>query len=212
MNSPESSWLFLPLNCSWRDWSFYLSFIGESVILNNLRSAIALLKTSQLDTFREAIGSYFPRIGPRSGLAISYVLALLLLIEWSFGVRAQSRIFLWVVYLTFSVSQWIGIPTDPGNYIFFLPALALVFTLWQERWKNLGNIFSLGTMIILFISLWVIYINTNNPKYLLSTNPIMFFPMPAFMLFILYWVRWWVFQPPKVWFDDISVLESQRRK
>jgi hypothetical protein len=33
---------------------------------------------------------------------------------------------------------------------------------------------------------------------------VMFFPLPAFLLVILYWVRWWVVQPTSVWYDNLS--------
>jgi hypothetical protein len=207
-------------NHRWRilGWFFttfaFLSFsallLRPDWILSNLRSSISLLKSSSPDTFQEALSFFLPGIGFRSGIAISYFLSLLLLIEWSFAVRSTGRSFLWAVFLTFSINQWIGLPSDPGNFLFFLPALALVFALWQERWNKMGSIFSLGIMAVLFFGLWGLFLNTSVPENRLFTNPVMFFPMPAFIFIVLYWVRWWVFQPPKVWFDEISVLESHQ--
>jgi hypothetical protein len=61
-------------------------------------------------------------------------------------------------------------------------------------------------MLALFIGIWAIFINTVEFGDQPVQSPVMFFPLPAFLLITLYWVRWWAVEPPTVWID---MLESR---
>ena len=37
-----------------------------------------------------------------------------------------------------------------------------------------------------------------------AVSAVMFFPYPAYLLLLLYWVRWWAVQPPTVWYDMVE--------
>jgi hypothetical protein len=37
----------------------------------------------------------------------------------------------------------------------------------------------------------------------------MFLILPAILILLLYWVKWWVVKPPSVWYDEI-VSQHQR--
>ncbi|NMC79819.1 MAG: DUF2029 domain-containing protein [Chloroflexi bacterium] len=177
-------------------------------ILQNIREIVRYSSYNPPLTLRAALTALLPGIGNRIGLAIMGLLALLLLVEWWLVRKANFRGFTWVACLTLVASQWIGIPTDPGNFIILLPALALIFALWQERWERVGSIFAVLSMLVLLAGLWGIFLATVEYGDQPQQSPIMFIPLPAFLLIMLYWVRWWAFKFPKVWFDQFYALEN----
>jgi cell division protein FtsW (lipid II flippase) len=133
-------------------------------------------------------------------------MVITLLIEWWVNRGAEFRGFLWTVCLTLVVAQWIGIQTDPGNFIVLFPAMALVFSQLSDRWKIGGRVFVILCLLALFAGIWALFLNTVQPGQ--GTQPVqsavMFFPLPAFLLITLYWVRWWTVQPPTVWYDMLE--------
>ncbi len=116
----------------------------------------------------------------------------------------NSGIFLWTACLTLTASQWVGIQTDPGNFIILMPALVLVFSIWEERWRRAGHIFALMTMLFLFLGIWALFLATVEYGYQPQQSPVMFLPLPAFLLLTLYWVRWWALRVPQVWIDLLA--------
>ncbi len=177
-------------------------------ILQNIREIVRYSSYNPPLTLRAALTALLPGIGNRIGLAIMGLLALLLLVEWWLVRKANFRGFIWVACLTLVASQWIGIPTDPGNFIILLPALALIFALWRERWERTGSIFAVLSMLVLLAGLWGVFLATVEYGDQPQQSPIMFIPLPAFLLVMLYWVRWWAFKFPKVWFDQFYALEN----
>jgi hypothetical protein len=177
-------------------------------ILQNLREVIRYTSYNPPGTFGSALASLLPGIGQRIGWGMTAFLSLILLVEWRLSTRTGFRGFLWAACLTLVASQWIGIQTDPGNFIVLLPAMILVFSVLEERWKRAGMIFSIFSMVILFFGIWLIFLNTIQAGYQPQQSPVLFFPLPAFLLVTLYWVRWWSFRTPNVWLDDLIAQED----
>lgn len=217
---PQVVALFLVFIIFWsfykRRWRLIAWLLGTLVIL--VISATILIPSWILQNLREiwiypsynpagtpgaAFAAWYPGIGIRLGWMLTGILALLLMIEWTVSRRLEFRGFLWTAMLTLTVSQWIGIQTDPGNFIVLLPALFLVFSLLEERWRRIGRIFTYTSLIILMLGLWFLFVKTLTYGYQPQQSPIMFFPLPAFVLFSLLWVRWWAVKPTKVWFEEI---------
>lgn len=177
-------------------------------ILQNIREIVRYSSYNPPVTLRAALAALLPSAGNRIGWAITGLLGLILLMEWWLVRKASFRSFVWVACLTLVASQWIGIPTDPGNFIILLPALALVFALWQERWRRGGAVFALVSMLALLGGLWALFLATVEYGDQPQQSPIMFLPLPGFLLVMLYWVRWWAFKPPNVWFDQFYAQEN----
>jgi len=125
-------------------------------------------------------------------------------VEWWNNRHAEGRGFLWAASLTLVVSQWIGIQTDPGNFIVLFPALMLVLALLDERWKTAGWVMILVFLLLLFVGIWALFLNTVEYGSQPVQSPVLFIPLPAFLLLMLYWVRWWAVEPPSVWYDRIG--------
>jgi hypothetical protein len=173
-------------------------------IVYNLREVIRYPSYNPPGSLQAAFQVWWPAWGTRVGWALTAITVLILLIEWWNNRHADDRGFLWTVCLTLAAGQWTGIQTDPGNFIVLFPALMLVLAILDERWKTRGRIMIVILLLVVFISIWVIFLNTVENTGQPVQSSIMFLPLPAFLLFTLYWVRWWAVQPPKVWFDMVE--------
>jgi hypothetical protein len=176
-----------------------------SWIVDNLREVLRYPSYNPPGTPRAAFMDWWPAWGSRLGWALTGVTALMLLVEWLANRRADFRGFLWAACFTLAAGQWVGIQTDPGNFIVLFPAILLVFSLLDERWRLGGRVFVIFSLLVLLVAIWAIFLATVNQQ---AGQPVqsavMFFPLPAFLLLTLYWVRWWAVQPPTVWFDQLQ--------
>lgn len=151
---------------------------------------------------------WLPATGRRLALVLILILAAILGVEWVLARGKDERWFLWTASLTLVVSQWIGIQTDPGNFIVLFPALVLIFAVLTERWGSAGRLVALISMLLLFAGLWALFLATVEYGDQPQQHPIMFFPLPFFVLLGLYWVRWWAIHPLRFWMDAIREMEA----
>lgn len=138
-----------------------------------------------------AVAASFGEVGQRISYAITGVLTAMLAAEWWVGRHAETKRFLWMAFLTIAVSQWIGIQTDPGNFILLYPGMFFCFALIDTRWKEKSKLFISLLLTTLLIGLWVLFLLTAHHSYTLIQSSYMFLPMPFVCLLLLYWVRWW---------------------
>jgi hypothetical protein len=151
-----------------------------------------------------ALATWFPATGERLGLGITGIMMGLILFEWIVGRNAGFRGFVWMAGLTLTASQWIGIQTDPGNFIVCFPALVLCLALLEERWRRGGWIFTSFLMLVIGAGLWALFVMTIEFKDQPIQSPIMFFPLPLILFILLYWTRWSAFNSNRPWFDLIN--------
>ncbi len=142
-----------------------------------------------------ALAAILPGIGRQLGVILTVFSGVILLIEWFFGRNSKEIKFIWISSLTLVLGQWMNIQTDPGNFLIMFPAIIVIFKIIEDRWKNSGQWIMLIYLAILFFIPWIIFIRTINFGYQPLQNPIMFFPVPLFLIVGLYWVRWWVKNP-----------------
>lgn len=170
-------------------------------ILDNLREVIRYPAYNPPGTPQAAFIAWWPAWGSRLGWALTGVMAGVLALEWWSNRRADFRGFFWTACLTLAAGQWTGIQTDPGNFVVLFPAIVLVFSVLDDRWKLGGRLFVILSMIVLFAGIWAIFLVTVQRADQPIQSPVMFFPLPAYLLLTLYWVRWWAVEPPTVWYD-----------
>jgi len=137
-------------------------------------------------------------IGERISMVISFILLVILLAEWWISRFATTKKFLWVVFLTLAISQWIGIQTDPGNFILLYPGMFYCFFMIADRWGKSANRFFIIFMALVGAGIWVIFLATLQKGYQPVQSSAMFFPMPIICFILLYWVRWWVVKADKI--------------
>jgi hypothetical protein len=177
--------------------------------LQNLREILAYSSYNPPGTPGAAFETWLPAAGRRLGWALSALMGLILVTEWVFVRRREFRWFLWTGCLTLVISQWIGIQTDPGNFILLFFPLVLVISMWVERWGRAGSVLTAITLFLLFIVPWVIFLQTVTYGNQPLQHPIMFFPLPLFLLITLYWVRWWAIKPRRLLVEELRAYEDQ---
>jgi hypothetical protein len=180
-------------------------------ILQNLRQLVSVFGVEGPMNFQKVLSSLLPGVGSRLGWVVAVILAILMLAEWWIFRRADERGFYWALVVTLAATQWIGVPTSPDNFILLLPGLALVFGVWEDRWRTLGTGVVIFSMVLLGGGLWLIYTRSGGTVLNVVPAPELFLPLPAFLLVMLYWVRWWAVRSPTLWIDWMYQQENPRR-
>jgi hypothetical protein len=150
---------------------------------------------------------WWPGIGEQLSIVFTLIMLAILLREWWLSWGKDFNRLLWTACLTLVISQWIGIQTDPGNFIIMFPALILVFTELDRRWDRRGRMIVLISIITLFFGLWALFLATMEHGVQPQQHSIMYFPFPLFLIIGLYWVRWWVIRSPRNWMDVVQDSE-----
>lgn len=157
-----------------------------------LQNIAAILRypeyTNEL-TLGAALEGWWPHIGPQLRWGMTIFLAALLAFEWRAALGKGSDRFLWTICLTLTLSQWLGIATDPGNFIILFPAIVVNFAFITEKWKKTGDWIVLINIVILFIGLWFLFLITLEYGDQPTQNPVMYIPLPLFLLIGLYGIR-----------------------
>ncbi len=173
-------------------------------IVQNLREVLRYPGYNPPGTVSAALAAIMPNVGTRLGFIVPILVGVVTLVEWIIARKANFRGFLWAACLTLTASLWIGLQTDPGNFIVAVPALVLTFAVWSERWRGIGVTLSLTAMLVIFIGIWAIFLKTVEYTYQPVQSPVMFFPLPIIAFTLLYWVRWWAIKPPQVWYELLA--------
>ncbi len=189
------------------------AFLLPDWIVQNIREVLRYPGYNPPGTPGAALATWFPAMGERLGLGITAIILIILIFQWIIGRNEDGRGFIWIACLTLVASQWVGIQTDPGNFIVVFPAIPFIFALVEERYRRSGWVISIILMLIITVGLWYVFLRTvdysgGQPQQ----SPVMFFPLPALLFILLYWVRWWAFHPGSVWFDLVYDRENPRFK
>jgi hypothetical protein len=176
--------------------------------LQNLREVLLYPEYNPPGTPGAAFAEWWPGIGRQLGWLLTAMMGIVLLLEWASARGRDFRWFLWSASLTLVASQWVGIQTDPGNFIVLFIPLVLVFAVWEERWGPRGRWVIIGVMLVLFLGLWAIFLRTVVDAGQPLQHPIMFFPLPLFLLLGLYWVRWWAIRPSRLLVEALRAYDE----
>jgi len=166
--------------------------------LQNIREMQRYTGYSPPTTVGAAFALWWPSVGRHLGWVLSILLSVIVVVEWWLAHRKDYRWFLWTACLTLVASQWIGITTDPGNFLILFLPLILVYAVWEEQWRDRRRWVIWVTMIVLFVGLWVLFLNTLEYTTQPMQSPVMFFPLPIFLFIALFWVRKWAIQPSQL--------------
>jgi hypothetical protein len=160
-------------------------------LLQNVWEILKFPEYNPALTIGSAFELWWPGIGVQLKWGLTIFLTILLIFEWWSAWGKDYDHFLWTACLTITVSQLIGIATDPGNFILLTLPLVLIFSTIKKRWVRIGDWIVLGLIVFLFVGLWILFLKTVVYGYQPIQNEIMFIPMPLFSLIGLYWIRWW---------------------
>ena len=104
--------------------------------------------------------------------------------------------------LTVLLTNLIGIPTNPDNFVVLFPALALVFSIWEQRWGRGGRVFVVLVLLGLAIGLWWLALRT---AWAGALEMVLAFPL--ILLLLLYWVRYWALRSRPLPIEELKVLK-----
>ncbi|HKJ26767.1 MAG TPA: glycosyltransferase family 87 protein [Anaerolineales bacterium] len=159
-------------------------------------------------SFAAAVWAWLPDVGPLAMGLAALGLFIWLLVEWWRALGKDSRWFLWTASLTLTVSCLVGLPSSISNQVVLLVPLALVFSLWSQRFQGQGNTLSVVVMILLLGIDWLAYGLTVGFDLSAPANLLMLILRPAAVLLLLYWVRYWALNSVRL---KVSHLEAYRR-
>ena len=166
-------------------------FLDSKWIMENLQQIFAYPDYTLPGSPGAIFAEWLPGVGNQMGWVLTVFMAGILLWEWRAAWKQDFQWFLWTACLTLTVTNLIGVRTATANYIALLPAVLLVFKVWDERWGVLGRWLVIVSSVLLFGGLWWLFLATIQLSDQPIQNPIMFFPLPFFLLIGLYWVRHW---------------------
>jgi hypothetical protein len=149
----------------------------------------------------------WPGLGNQLGWLVTLISTIILIVEWWLALRKEFRWFLWTACLTMVISQWIGIPTIPGNFSGLILPLILISAMLTERWPRGGQWVSVIIAVLLFVWEWALfYLDVTSAQPNMQLNLI--FPFPLVLLVGLYWVRWWAGKPRRLLIEELRFGES----
>jgi len=209
--------LVIPVILIWcmyhKRWQLILWFSGTLVglvviglvlipdwITQNLWEVLRYPGYNPAGTLAAVLGEWMPGIGTQLKWGVGIIFGLLLLYEVWASRKGGFHHQVWTVLLTLTITQWIGIQTDPGNFILLFPVLVLILSQINLKWKDQGVLATGIILGLLLVGLWVLFIATIQRTYQPVQGSVMFIPFPAFCLIGLYWMKWWfIGSKPLIW-------------
>lgn len=207
-----------------RRWRFLTWFLGSLVLF--VFAGILFLPAWPLQYFEfmrayliegswlsahTAFALLSPGIGARLALLFSAVLGALLLWEWWQACSSpEVGRFLWAAFLTLTFSTLLGIPASPAAPLVLFMPLVFILSIYDVRWPRIGRGMVLASLILLFILPWLIYFRLTQTAAASETISFMLFPLPVYMIFGLYWVRYWAVRSHRLWVKDLIYLKGKR--
>jgi len=190
---------------SHRRWSLVRWFFGGMVALillgmvfipdwlqQNLWEVLRFPDYNPELTIGSAFEIWWPGVGTQLKWGLTIFLTILIFVEWWLVQRKEYFHFLWTMCLTFAISQWIGISSDPGNFVLLTLPFVLIFSVIKERWPVGGDWIVLLILIGLFIGIWILFLKTVEYGLQPQQHSVLFIPVPLLAILGLYWSRWWV--------------------
>lgn len=127
-------------------------------------------------------------------------LIVLLIIAWVRGMRSDKKVFIWTSLLTLSFTALLGFRVDASYPLLILPAVFLIASVWQARWKLVGEILSWFFILLFVGGSWLVVINAGGSAN--SDLPAILYILPPFIVLLgLYMVHWWAVRSPQLPFE-----------
>lgn len=212
ISKPQMSFLLLPFVILWaiskRRWILILSIMGGVTSLIGL--SLLLLPGWILEWAQQVlsypgytetlppvgiIADLFPTISSWINLIGTGIFILYLLWEWFLALRKSDRWFQWTAAMTILITNLIVFRTATTNYLAMVPGMIIVFSVIVDRWQKRGALTVVLLLLALLVGLWALFILTVDGNL---ENPVMYMPLPIFMLISLWWIRWWYIRPSRL--------------
>jgi hypothetical protein len=127
------------------------SFLVSDWIVQYLRLVFNFSENFPPGTPRALFSQLWPGLGNQLGWLMTAILGVILILEVWFARGKDFRHFLWTACLVMVISQWIGIPSVPGNYSALILPLILISAMLAER----GSVEGSGWQYIVIIRVYL---------------------------------------------------------
>ena len=184
-------------------------FLYPGWVLPFLRAAWNSFRIGYGFSTREILLQLWPGFGGALATVLTLVLIVLLGYEWNAARNGNFQRFVWVAFLTLSVTPLLGFSIEIDQHVLLTGPLILVTVISNDRWRKIGTGVALLLLFLFFGAPWILHIQGAPKGIKLSVNEILFLFWPVSSLIGLYWMRWWVIHPPRTWLDTFS--QSERR-
>lgn len=192
--------LFLPFGMTLVILIAVSFFFFPNWFLPNARAIFANLKYGDWLSPAKIFQDELPFIGEKLGWILSGFFAVVLLTEWWLAMKKEYPRMVWTAALTLAITPLLGLPTYPQNYAVLIIPLIIALYVMSSHSTSSKTLIIDGLLVFFFVGLWAIAIIAADAKTAL------FFPLPVFVILMLYWVRWWVVSHP---LDSMDSLKSQ---
>ncbi|MCB2178518.1 DUF2029 domain-containing protein [bacterium] len=152
------------------------------------------------------IWRWLPGNDTRVMTGIAILLGLWMVVEWWRALGKDSRWFLWTAAMTIVFTNLIGVPTSLSNFVLLIVPLTLVFSIWAQRWRQVGERFALLVMVLLLGLEWGLGWLTMRWELTTQASGSMLIFLPVMTLIMLYWVRYWALNSIKLKTEHIEAL------
>ncbi len=163
------------------DWA--LQFINQLLISVSSFSYV---------NFSSSLRIIWGNVGQRFAITFTIIFSLILIVEAILTKRKSYKYFLWFVFLTIIVIQWIGLPSASDNLILLLPGLFFGLKVINDRWNNRGEMVVFTVCIMLYSIIWLIYFSPRNSGIGYVDSISFYLVLPIIQFGLLYWAKWWV--------------------
>jgi len=182
----------------------FLSYPGWA--LPYVRAVLSDWYRSDALRFGNIVSGLLPNVRISLGVWTSILLGVILFLEWIGSVDSHYRRIVWTVCLTLAVTPLIGLAIFPSNHVVLAPSLVLILMLVWERWRRQRVWFTLLVFLVAFLVPFWLYYRVLTGAPVVYDDLLMILP-PLATIIGLYWMRWWAFRSPRIWFDQ---FESRR--
>lgn len=197
------------LNGRWRVWAgllMTLTILGVVAFIIDSSWALSFLMATIINwqanvdpsTF-SLFTAWFPGLGERIAWGLAFVVLLLLMVESQQALKRSALQWFWVACLVVAVTPLVGLPVRQAGLVILLPAFLLSASVLVQHWPAIGRWISLVILLVALGASWLFVTLDIQSGFLW---------MSLMTIFLLYWVRWWVVRPARLWADRISTEKS----
>lgn len=144
--------------------------------------------------------NWWPGLGDKLAWGLILALGVILLLEWRFARRRELPHLAWTAALTLAATPLLGLPVEPANLSLLLLPVLIIVSVTGARWKR-HSAWLLPLLVLSLLALpWVnafLSVSEKQAAYRLSIL------LPLGLVLALYWLKWWVVRPPRVWADRL---------
>ena len=180
------------------------SLLIPTWVAQNIRQLVAFINTEMVVTPGSIIAYWLPGIGKQLGYLITFIVIIVLIVEWRSVSGKDFRWFLWTAFLTIVLTNLSGIHTSLDNYIAFLPAIILIISILDIRWGAVGRWLSVVFILIMVVGIWGLVLFQVERAISPDLDPLILLFAPIVTLIGLYWIRWWAIRPQRLPLEDMA--------